>query len=98
MFQKLKQFRELRHTAKQLQRELAENRVTVERNGITVELDGNLDVHRVTLPPGVDHDELTRRLPEALNHAIDKAQRIAADKIRQRGGLEGLGLGGKSQG
>ena len=93
MFQKLKQFRELRHTAKRLQRELAEQRMTAEHNGITVEVDGNLDISRVDLPTGVGTEELQRRLPAALNHAIDKAQRVAAECIRKHGGLEGLGLG-----
>ncbi|MDO8559488.1 MAG: YbaB/EbfC family nucleoid-associated protein [bacterium] len=93
MFQKLKQFKELRSAAKMLQRELSGEHITIERNGITLELDGNLDVQRLTLPPGMNQQELERRLPEVINQAIDKAQRVAADKIRARGGLEGLGLG-----
>ena len=95
MFHKLKQFKELRSAAKTLQRELSGEQITIERNGITLALDGNLDVQRLTLPPDVARDELERRLLEVMNQAIDKAQRVAAEKIRARGGLEGLGLGGK---
>lgn len=92
MFQKLRAFRDLRHAAKSLQQELATEKIELERNGIRLTLDGNLDVQSLTLPPTMSHDELQRRLPEVLNQAIDKAQRVAAEKIRARGGLEGLGL------
>ncbi len=93
MFQKLKQFKHLRQTAKTLQRELAGEQITIERHGIRLVLDGNLDVTSLTLPPELPAAELQRRLPDVINQAIDKAQRIAADKIRKHGGLEGLGLG-----
>jgi len=96
MFSKLKQFKELRSAAKTLQRELSDEKVEMERNGIRITLDGNLDVKSITLPPNLGTAELQQRLPEVLNQAIDKAQRIAADKIRQHGGLEGFGIGGKS--
>ncbi len=92
MFQKLKAFKQLRSAAKSLQHELAGETVEIERHGIRLALDGNLDVQRLTLPAGLNHEELERRLPEVLNVAIDKAQRVAAEKIRARGGLEGLGL------
>ncbi|MDD5109612.1 MAG: YbaB/EbfC family nucleoid-associated protein [Patescibacteria group bacterium] len=94
MFSKLKQFKELRSAAKSLQQELAQEQVITERNGITLTFDGNLDVKSLVLPPGMSTDELQRRLPEVINQAIDKTQRMAAEKIRKRGGLEGLGLGG----
>lgn len=92
MFQKLKAFRNLRSAAKSLQQELSNEKIDLERNGIRIALDGNLDVQSLTLPPAMSHEELQRRLPEVLNQAIDKAQRAAAEKIRARGGLEGLGL------
>lgn len=93
MFQKLKQFKKLRSTAKALQRELAHEQIVIERHGIRLVLDGNLDVSSLTLPPSATSGELQNRLPEVINQAIDKAQRTAAEKIRQHGGLEGLGLG-----
>lgn len=92
MFQKLKAFRNLRSAAKSLQQELANETIDLERNGIRIALDGNLDVRSLTLPPTMSHEELQRRLPEVLNQAIDKAQRVGAEKIRARGGLAGLGL------
>ncbi len=92
MFQKLKAFRELRNAAKSLQQELLGEKIELERNGIKITLDGNLDVQQLVLPSAMEHEELQRRIPEVLNQAIDKAQRVAAEKIRARGGLEGLGL------
>lgn len=97
MFHKLKQFKELRSAAKDLQRQLSGETITIERNGITLVLDGNLDVQKLTLPPAMASDELARRLPEVINQAIDKAQRVAAEKIRAHGGFEGFGLGKKSE-
>lgn len=92
MFEKLKQFRDLRNQAKTLQAALAQETVTVNRHGVSLTLDGNLKVTALTVDPAVTAQQLQINLAGLLNDAIGQAQRKAAQKMQQMGGLKGLGL------
>lgn len=92
MFEKLKQFRDLRNQAKTLQAALAQETVTVNRHGVALTLDGNLKVTALTVDPTVTAQQLQTNLAGLLNDAIGQAQRKAAQKMQQMGGLKGLGL------
>lgn len=92
MFQKLKQFRDLRTQAKVLQTALAQESVTVSRHGVTLTVDGNLKVTALTIDPSVSAQQLQINLASLLNDAIGQAQRKAAMKMQQMGGLKNLGL------
>ena len=98
MFNKLKQFRDLRSQAKTLQNALKEEKVEIEKSGIKIVMDGNQEVlsYQITdsslMNPERQHD-LENRLRQAGNSAIEKTKRVMADKMQKMGGLEGLGLG-----
>lgn len=92
MFQKLKQFRDLRSQAKVLQTALAQESVTVSRHGVTLTVDGNLKVTALTIDPTATAPQLQINLANLLNDAISQAQRKAAMKMQQMGGLKNLGL------
>jgi len=98
MFNKLKQFRDLRSQAKTLQNALKEEKVEIEKSGIKIVMDGNQEIlsYQITdsslLAPERQHD-LENRLRQAGNSAIEKTKRVMADKMQKMGGLEGLGLG-----
>ncbi len=92
MFEKLKQFRDLRNQAKTLQAALAQETVTVNRHGISLTLDGNLKVTALTVDPAVTAQQLQINLAGLLNDAIGQAQRKAAQKMQQMGGLKNFGL------
>lgn len=97
MFNKLKQFRELRSHAKTLQNALKEERVEVEKDGVRIIMDGNqeittIDVSLELLSPEKKH-QLENVIREVNNEAIEKTKRIMAKKMQSMGGFENFGLG-----
>ena len=90
MFEKLKQLKDLRDKAKQLQNALGAETITAEKNNIKITLDGNMVVSAVVLEKEMSKDELEKKLPDAINEAIKKAQRVMAEKMRAMGGLPGM--------
>jgi DNA-binding protein YbaB len=90
MFEKLKQLKDLRDKAKHLQNALGGETIVVERNGIKITMDGNMSVSAVVLEKEMAKDELEKKLPDAINDTIKKAQRVMAEKMRAMGGLPGM--------
>ncbi len=90
MFNKLKQLKDLRDQAKTMQAMLAQESVTVERSGITIIMNGNLEVTSITIKEDLDKEKIAREMKEAINDAIKKIQRIMATKMQQMGGFPGL--------
>ncbi len=86
MFDKLKKLKQMRDQAMVIQRELAEEKVEVEENGVKVVITG--DQKLVTLE--VNGEEKNQILA-VINKAIKKSQEVAAKKLSQMsGGLSGL--------
>ncbi len=90
MFNKLKQFRDLRSQAKTMQSKLAEEKVSEEKNGVKVTLNGNLEVIELELNESLDISEQTSALKSCLNNAIKKTQKLMAKKMQEMGGIPGL--------
>jgi DNA-binding protein YbaB len=44
----------------------------------------------VVLEKEMSKDELEKKLPDAINETIKKAQRVMAEKMRAMGGLPGM--------
>ena len=98
MFSKLKQFKDLRDQAKEMQNVLSEETVHADSAGgkIQVIMDGNqqvngLDIDPSMLQPG-RKDELTKALRDAFNNAIKKSQMAMAKKAKEMGKLNLPGL------
>ncbi len=90
MFSKLKQIKDLRSQAKTMQNMLADETVTVEKHGITITMNGNMEITNVNLPNDTDLDKLEKSLVTCLNDAIKKTQKIMAQKMQEMGGFPGL--------
>lgn len=97
MFNKLKQFKDLRNTAKQMQTMLSQESTTGEAawGKVKVKINGNQEILDIQIDPElitVDNKEkLQNALKDATNDAIKKVQRIMAEKVRQSGiSLPGL--------
>lgn len=90
MFSKLKQFKDLRSQAKTMQNALAEENIVIEKNGIKVSLNGNLEITQITLNENLNKNSQEEVLKDCLNEAIKKAQRLMAKKLQEMGGLPGL--------
>lgn len=91
VFSKLKQFRDMRSKAKTLQHMLAEETVHTDAKGgkIQVIMDGNqkiqtLDIDASLLSPDKKH-EVEEGIKEAVGDAVQKAQRVMAEKIKSSG-------------
>lgn len=90
MFNKLKQFKDLRSQAKTMQDSLAQETITEERNGVKVSLNGNLEIMELTLNESLSAKEQADTLKRCLNEAIKKTQRLMAKKLQAMGGIPGL--------
>lgn len=90
MFNKLKQLKDLRDQAKTMQSMLAQESVTIERSGITLIMNGNLEVVSITIKEVLEKEKMAREMKELVNDAIKKIQRIMATKMQQMGGFPGL--------
>lgn len=92
MFNPLKglgELNELRKQAQQLQNALKEILITEERGRARIELSADMKIHSVKIN-GEEYNDLR----DALNDAIEKAQKRAAQKMQEMGGLGNL-LGGR---
>ncbi len=85
----LGELNELRKQAQQLQSALKEISITEEKGRAKVELTADMKIHSVKI-----NDEEYSDLRDALNDAIEKAQKKAAQKMQEMGGLGNL-FGGR---
>ena len=87
MFNKLKQVKELRQQAKSLQNVLSQESTTVEKGGVSVTMNGNLELTAIKINPDLALGSAEGMLIEAINEATKKTQRLMADKMQEMGGL-----------
>ncbi len=87
MFHKLKHLRDLRSQAKTMQNALAQESVTVEKSGVKVVMNGNLEITSLTVNENLSKESLEGILKDCLNDAVKKTQRIMAAKIQEMGGM-----------
>lgn len=96
MFNKLKQFKDLRDQAKTLQDTLGKESVTVDAVGgkIKLTMNGNLALTNVTIDPELLTPDKKNKLEEGLKDAhadaMKKMQRIMATKMKEMGGLPNI--------
>lgn len=88
-FKQLGDIKKMRDQAMQIQRELQAEHLTIEKNGVVIEITGDQKIQNISTNGRSDDD-----IKEAVNEAIKKSQEVAARKLSQmQGGLSGL-LGG----
>jgi DNA-binding protein YbaB len=92
MFEKLKQIKDLRSQAKTMQNALSGESVTVEKNGVTITINGNLEITSMTVADDVTPAQMSNGGKDALNEAIKKVQKIIAQKMQDMGGFKNFGL------
>lgn len=90
MFNKLKQFKDLRNQTKALQNALAQESVEYEKNGVKITMNGNMEITRLMLNPEVSGEKLENILTEVANETIKRTQKLMAKKVQEMGGLQGL--------
>lgn len=93
MFNKLKQFKDLRDQAKILENALSQESVVVSGAGgkVSLTMNGNLTITNVTIDPELLHPDKKERLEGAIKEAhsdgLKKMQRVIATKMKDMGGL-----------
>lgn len=92
MFEKLKQIKDLRSQAKTMQSALAGESVSAEKGGVTITLNGNLEITAVAIADGLTKAQIEKAVLEASNEAVKKAQKVIAAKMQAMGGLSQFGL------
>lgn len=92
MFSKLKQFKDLKDRAKEIQSALSQETAegTAGWGKVKVVINGNQQVLSVTIEEGAmsDRVKLQELIVEATNDAIGKIQRVMATKLKDIGGLD----------
>lgn len=91
MFNKLKQLKDLRDHAKKMQSVLSEENVTVERKGVTIVMNGNMEIVSIKIADDVAKSNLEVILKDNFNDAIKQIQKIMAKKMQEMGGFPGMG-------
>ena len=98
MFSKLKQVKEIRDKAKNLQNSLANE--TFEGSGawgkVKITVDGNQEVKQVEIDPALlslsEKSKLESGIKDALKEAIKKAQKKIVEKMKESGDFDLPGL------
>lgn len=90
MFNKLKQFKDLRNQAKTLQNALAQETVEYEKNGVKITMNGNMEITRLALNSDAAKEKLENILTDNINETIKRAQKLMAKKVQEMGGLAGM--------
>jgi hypothetical protein len=92
MFNKLKQFKDLKDKAKQIQSVLANESAEGEAGWgkVKVKMNGNQQVLNVTIDPSVmdNREKLQDLVRDAINDAVKKIQTVMAKKLKETGGLD----------
>ena len=87
MFNKLKQFKDLRNKAKTLQSALALESVEYEKHGVKAVMNGNMEITQIIISAETSKENLQKTLAEVINETIKRAQKIMAKKVQEMGGL-----------
>ncbi|MFA4955023.1 MAG: YbaB/EbfC family nucleoid-associated protein [Patescibacteria group bacterium] len=92
MFNKLKQFKDIRSKAKTIQAALAQESAEGSSGWgkVKIVVDGNQHCKSVTIDPSVmsDKTKLEELMRDAFNDAMQKIQKIMATKLKDVGGLD----------
>lgn len=83
--QGLGDLKKMRDQAMEIQKQLQQEEVEIEKNGVIILISGDQKIKNLESNGKSDND-----IKEAINEAIKKSQEIAARKLSQMGG----GLGG----
>ncbi|MDA3839511.1 MAG: YbaB/EbfC family nucleoid-associated protein [Patescibacteria group bacterium] len=92
MFNKLKQFKDLRSQAKTMQDALAGESVSIEKKGIKMTMNGNMEITELTIPEELNKQDISKYMKETVNEGIKKVQKLMSTKMQEMGGLSGLGM------
>ncbi len=83
MFDKLKQLKELNR----LRESLGQERIEAGKNGITVIVNGKMEIEKISLNPELKKEDQEAILKDCVNEALKKIQILVAQKMSQVAGF-----------
>lgn len=83
--QQISDLKKMRDQAMMIQKQLAQEEINVDRNGVLVVITGDQKIKKIS-----SNGKNDENIAIAVNEAIKKSQEIAAKKLAQQGGLGGL--------
>ncbi|MEA2088963.1 MAG: YbaB/EbfC family nucleoid-associated protein [Patescibacteria group bacterium] len=83
MFDKFKQLKDLQKQGKELQRTLADEFIDIEKNGIKIKMNGNMEIINIEISNEDDKEKLANNLKKIINDAIKQSQKMMAQKMMQ---------------
>lgn len=96
MFNKLKQFNDLRKQANTIKNALAQEIVEVDNKAVKIVMDGNQDLKSLELKPEYlspdKKKELENEIMNGIKDAIKQVQKKMASKMQDMGGLDFPGM------
>ena len=96
MFNKLKQFNDLRKQANDLKSVLAKEEIVIESSAVKIVMDGNQEIKSITITPDYlqanKKGQLESEISDGINKAIKKVQRLMAEKMKEMGGFNIPGM------
>lgn len=81
MFGNIKDLVQMQSRAKEIQKRLAEETVTAEKNGVKIIMNGNQEVLSVEINPELSKENLETNLRDAFNDAVKKVQMLMAKQM-----------------
>lgn len=94
MFNKLKQYNDLRKQASTIKSAMAEESVEVSNRAVKIVMDGNQEIKSLNISEDFlakdKKNELEKEIISGISEAIKKVQRKMAMKMQQMGGFDGL--------
>jgi len=90
MFNKLKQIKDLRSQAKTMQNALSGESINLNKNGVSITMNGNMEVVKIEIKNDLSKDELAKTFTSLFNDAIKQTQRVMAKKMQEMGGFPNL--------
>lgn len=103
MFNKLKQFKDLRTQAKTLQNKLSAESETgsAVNDQIKVTFNGNQEITKVEIDPSIltseNKSKIENGIVEASNKALKKIQKVMAEKMKEMGDFDLGAMFGKKE-
>ena len=74
-----------------MQNALAGESITVEKSGVKIIMNGNLEVTSLTIAQDLTKENLQSIVKDVVNETIKKTQKLMAQKLQEMGGFPGLG-------
>lgn len=75
-----------------MQNALANESTTVEKGGVKITMNGNMEIVSISINEGLAKESLEGILTDCVNDAIRKTQKLMAQKMQEMGGMSNFGL------